>query len=142
MAPELLTPKFTKLKNLYFADVVTPLRGVPYYELSGDRYGLFNAEFRFPMIDYFAMRFPIPLVISRIQGSIFTDVGAAWYGDNFKGGVSELNTSRLNDIKVGFGTGMRMNLGFLLLRYDIAWSTDLNSVSDRASHYFSFGADF
>ena len=134
--------KVYEIENLYFADVITPLRGVPYYELSGDRYGLFNAEFRFPLIDYFAMRFPLPLVLSRIQGSIFTDVGAAWYGDNFKGGVSEFNTSRLNDIKVGFGTGMRLNLGFLLLRYDVAWSTDLNSVSDHASHYFSFGADF
>jgi outer membrane protein assembly factor BamA len=130
------------IENLYFADVITPLRGVPYYEISGDRYGLVNAEFRFPMIDYFIMRFPLPIAISRVQGAIFTDIGSAWNGSNFRGTVTENNNNRLNDIKVGFGAGMRMNLGFLLLRYDLAWSTDLDNVSDKPTSYFSFGADF
>ncbi|UCD63189.1 MAG: PD40 domain-containing protein [Candidatus Zixiibacteriota bacterium] len=130
-----------EVENLYFADVVTPLRGIPYYDLSGDRYGLFNAEFRFPLIDYFAMRFPLPIVISRVGGALFTDVGAAWFGSDFKGGSSE-DGGRLQDIKVGFGFGMRMNLGFFLLRYDLAWSTDLKTISDKPSYYFSFGADF
>ncbi len=130
------------LKNLYFADVVTPLRGVPYYELAGDRYGLINAEFRFPLIDYFAMRFPLPLVFSRIQGVLFSDIGTAWTGSNFKGGTSVGGVNRLQDIKMGFGTGLRLNLGFLLLRYDIAWSTDMNSISPRTTSYFSAGADF
>ncbi len=130
------------VKNLYFADVVTPLRGVPYYELSGDRYGLINAEFRFPLIDYFAMRFPLPLVFSRIQGVMFTDIGSAWSGSDFKGGTSAGGVSRLHDIKMGFGAGVRVNLGFLLLRYDLAWSTDMNSVLPRTTSYFSAGADF
>lgn len=137
-----LDAKVYEVENLYFADVITPLRGVPYYELSGNRYGLINAEFRFPLIDYFIMRFPLPIALSRVQGVIFTDIGSAWFDDQFKGGVSTGSTNYLRDIKVGFGTGMRLNLGFFLLRYDVAWSTDLNSVSDRASHYFSFGADF
>ncbi len=131
-----------EVENLYFSDVVTPLRGIPYYELSGDRYGLINAEFRFPMIDYFAMRFPLNLVISRVGGAIFTDVGAAWFGSNFKGGTTFGGVEKLRDIKVGFGFGMRMNLGFFLLRYDLAWSTDFHAVSDKPSYYFSFGADF
>ena len=99
-------------------------------------------EFRFPMIDYFAMRFPLPIVISRVGGAIFTDIGSAWFGDNFKGGTSSGGQDRLQDIKMGFGFGMRMNLGFFLLRYDLAWSTDLNRISDKPSYYFSFGADF
>lgn len=130
------------VENFYFADRITPLRGVPYIDLSGDRYGLVNMEFRFPMIDYFAMHFPLPLIISRVQGALFTDVGAAWYGSNFKGGVSGINNDHLQDIKVGFGFGMRMNLGFVLLRYDLAWATDLNYVSAHPTSYFSFGADF
>lgn len=130
------------VKNLYFADVVTPLRGIPYYDLSGNRYGLINAEFRFPLIDYFAMRFPLALVFSRIQGVLFSDIGAAWTGSHFKGGTSEGGVDRLQDIKVGFGTGVRVNLGFLLLRYDLAWSTDMNSIAPRTTSYFSAGADF
>lgn len=132
-----------EVENLYFSDVVTPLRGVPYYELSGDRYGLVNMEFRFPLIQYFAMRFPLPLVLSNITGAVFTDIGAAWFGNNFKGGTSEGGRNRLQDIKTGFGVGMRMNLfGFALMRYDLAWSTDFDAVSAHPTSYFSFGADF
>ena len=136
-----LDAKVYEVENLYFADVVTPLRGIDYYSLSGDRYGLINLEFRYPMIDYFAMRFPLALTISRVGGAIFLDMGAAWEGNNFKGGTSE-GGNRLVDIKTGFGFGMRANLGFILLRYDMAWSTDFYSVSEKPDYYFSMGADF
>ena len=143
--------KVYEVENLYFKDVVTPLRGVDYYSLSGDRYGLMNIEFRYPLIDYFAMRFPLPLTISRVGGAIFLDIGSAWEGSNFKGGTSHggvnddgssKNWKRLVDIKTGFGFGMRANLGFMLLRYDIAWSTDFYFVSDKPTYFFSVGADF
>ena len=137
-----LDARVYEVENLYFSDVVTPLRGFPYYDLIGDRYGLMNWEFRFPMIDYFAMRFPLPLQLSRVQGVIFTDMGAAWFGSDFKVGTSQGGSSRLLDIKTGFGFGMRANLGFLVLRYDLAWSTDFDRISDKPSYYFSFGADF
>ncbi|MBN1211154.1 MAG: PD40 domain-containing protein [candidate division Zixibacteria bacterium] len=138
-----LDDKVYNVENLYFAEVVTPLRGIPYYELSGNRYGLVNLEFRFPMIQYFAMRYPLPIVLGNINGAIFYDMGSAWYDDDFKGGTSQNGSSRLVDIKTGFGFGMRANLfGFLLLRYDLAWATDFNSVSDKPTYYFSFGADF
>ena len=130
-------------RNLYFSDVVTPLRGVPYYEIAGDRYFLMNWEFRFPMIQYFVMNFPLRLVIGNVTGAVFTDVGAAWFGDNFKGGTGAGGVERLQDIKTGFGFGLRANLfGFVLLRYDLAWTTNFNTVSDRPKYYFSFGADF
>ena len=137
-----LDARVFEVENLYFADVVTPLRGVPYYELSGDRYGLVNLEFRFPMIDYLAMRFPLRMTIARVQGAMFFDIGSAWFGSNFKGGTSEGGNSRLKDLRSGFGFGMRANLGFLLLRYDLAWSTDFSSVAPHTTSYFSFGADF
>ncbi|MDZ4724275.1 MAG: hypothetical protein SGI97_10285 [candidate division Zixibacteria bacterium] len=132
-----------EVRNLYFSEIVTPLRGVPYYELSGDRFGLVNWELRFPFVQYFALRFPLPLVLSNIAGVLFTDMGAAWFGNNFKGGTRQNGSSRLVDIKTGFGTGVRVNLfGFALLRYDLAWSTDFADVSKKPRHYFSFGADF
>ncbi len=130
------------VENLYFSDVITPLRGYEYYEFSGNRYGLINFEFRYPMIEYFAMKFPLPLVLSRVGGAIFMDMGAAWDDDHFKGGTSEGGRDRLLDIKTGFGFGMRANLGFILLRWDMAWATDFYHVADRANHYFSIGADF
>ncbi|MFQ6008769.1 MAG: hypothetical protein ACE5K8_07455, partial [Candidatus Zixiibacteriota bacterium] len=139
-----LDAKVYEVENLYFADVVTPLRGVQYYELTGNRYGLINWEFRFPMIEYFAMRFPLPLTIRNVVGAVFTDVGAAWTNNQFKGGTSAdgRGSSHLQDIHTGFGFGMRANLGFIVLRYDLAWSTNFNTVSDKPTYYFSFGADF
>ncbi|MDH4035471.1 MAG: BamA/TamA family outer membrane protein, partial [candidate division Zixibacteria bacterium] len=149
-----LDAKVYEVENLYFADVVTPLRGIDYYSLAGDRYGLINIEFRYPMIDYFAMRFPLALTISRVGGAIFLDMGSAWEGSNFKAGTTHGglpadstlggrgSEKRLLDLKTGFGFGMRANLGFILLRYDIAWSTDFYSVSDKPTFYFSMGADF
>jgi len=137
-----LDPTVYEVENLYFADVVTPLRGQEYYGISGDRYGLINWEFKFPMIQYLAMRYPLPIVLSNVSGAIFTDMGAAWFGDDFKGGTTEGGKKRLQDIKTGFGLGMRINLGIFLLRYDLAWSTNFHTVSDKPRSYFSFGADF
>lgn len=137
-----LDAKVYEVENLYFADVVTPLRGTPYYDLSGDRYGLVNFEFRFPMIEYFVLRFPITMVLSQVQGALFVDVGSAWYGSDFKGATSQNGKFRLEDIKSGFGFGMRANLGIFVLRYDLAWATNLNTISKKSTSYFSFGADF
>ncbi len=137
-----LDAKVYEVENLYFADVVTPLRGTPYYQLSGDRYGLVNLEFRYPLIDYFVLRFPISMALTRVQGAIFFDAGSAWFGSDFKGGTSQGGNSRLNDIKTGFGFGMRANLGIFVLRYDLAWKTDFNTIADKSTSYFSFGADF
>jgi Tol biopolymer transport system component len=132
-----------EVENLYFSDVVTPLRGLDYYELSGTRYGLVNWEFRFPFIEYFVTRFPLQIAIANVTGAAFLDMGAAWTEDaQFKGGTSEGGSSRLKDIKSGFGFGMRANLGFLLLRYDLSWTTDFAEVSAKPRAYFSFGADF
>jgi hypothetical protein len=37
---------------------------------------------------------------------------------------------------------MRANLGFLVLRYDVAWPTDFRIFARHASQYVSMGADF
>jgi len=136
-----LDAKVYDVENLYFADVITPLRGYDYYDLSGNRYGLLNWEFRYPMIDYFIMRFPLAIAITNVTGAIFYDMGSTWTDDNFKFGTST-GGSRLKDVKAGFGFGMRANLGFILIRYDLAWSTDYRNVSDKPFYYFSLGADF
>jgi Tol biopolymer transport system component len=129
------------VENLYFADVVTPLRGYEYYELSGTRYFVSNFEFRYPFIDYLKMNFPLPFSIRYVTGAIFLDFGSAWDENNFKGG-SSLGGDHLQDIKSSFGFGIRANLGFLVLRYDLAWRTDYNSVAAHPKYYFSLGADF
>jgi Tol biopolymer transport system component len=130
------------IKNLYFSRVVTPLRGYDYYDLVGTRYWVTNWELRFPFVDYFKMRYPLSLTLTRLTGALFLDMGAAWTEESgFKGATSQGGT-RLVDIKSGFGFGIRANLGFLVLRYDAAWRTNFNTIDSDMKHYFSLGAEF
>jgi WD40 repeat protein len=131
------------IRDIYFGRLATPLRGYKYYELSGDRYVLTNIELRYPFIDYFKMRFPLPMTLSYINGAIFYDMGAAWYDSlGYRGVTSENGQTRLKDLKAGFGFGARANLGIFVLKYDAAWKTNWNSISAKPTHYFSFGAEF
>lgn len=130
------------VEGFYFSKIVTPLRGYEYFDLQGSKFGVVNLEWRFPFIDYFAMRFPLPLVISRLSGALFVDAGAAWNAnEEFKLGTSQNGPTRLLSLKTGFGGGARVNLGFFLLRYDLAWPWDF-VVTGKPQHYFSFGAEF
>jgi WD40 repeat protein len=129
------------VENLYFSKVVTPLRGYNYYEVQGSKFAITNFEFRFPFVEYFAVRFPLPIVLSRMRGAIFLDVGAAWdENELFKGATTD-GPFRLVSIKSGFGYGARVNLGFVVMKFDQAWKTDLNQVSEP-KYYFSLGAEF
>ncbi len=129
-------------ENLYFSDVVTPLRGYEYYELSGTRYFLANFEFRYPFVDYLKVDFPLPMAIRYVTGALFYDMGSAWENDGAWRGISTAGGTHLEDIKSAFGFGIRANLGIFVLRYDLAWKTNLNDVAAHPKYYFSLGADF
>ena len=140
--PSLGSDNIYGINDLYFGNVITPLRGYKYFDVEGTKFFLTNIELRYPFVEHFVMRFPLPLSIHYINGALFYDMGAAWDENNyFKGGTTK-GGSRLKDIKAGFGFGARANLGFLVLRYDAAWSTDFDSVSPKPRHYFSLGAEF
>ena len=130
----------------YFSTLETPLRGSVYYQLIGTKFALANIEFRFPLIRYLILGWPLPLGFQNIRGVIFMDVGSAWY--NFKDWKpfddDSIGLIRLNgkQAAAGFGFGTRINMGFLLLKYDCAWKTDFAITQKKPVHYFTFGAEF
>ena len=128
----------------YFSTFETPLRGYPYYEKIGTRFVLTNFEFRFPLIRYLILGWPLPLGFQNIRGAIFMDVGSAWDDDKaWRPFISDPDGwLRLNDLLAGFGFGARLNMGFFLLKYDLAWSTDLATIGKKPVHYFTMGAEF
>ncbi len=143
ISSDIASDEVYEVDGLYFSQLVSPLRGWDYYEFSGTRYALVNVEFRYPFIEYFAMRFPLPMTLSQVKGALFYDMGAAWDDDRpFKGVTSGRGPTKLQDIKASFGFGIRANLGFLVLRFDTAWRTNLNTVAERPRYYFSLGGDF
>ena len=140
--PSLGSENIYGINDLYFGNVITPLRGYKYFDVAGTKFFLTNLELRYPFVEHFVMKFPLPLSIHYINGAIFYDMGAAWdENKKFKGGTTE-GGSKLEDIKAGFGFGARANLGFLVLKYDVAWQTNFDSVSPKPKHYVSLGAEF
>lgn len=135
------------MDDIYFSSFETPLRGGDYYEKVGTRFVLSNLEFRFPLIRYFLLGWPLPIGFQNIRGAIFTDIGTAWTNDkSFKPTVAANNGGpKLNDLMMGYGLGMRTNLGIFILMIDIAWTTDLTAEytkQQKARYYFSLGIDF
>ena len=151
------------MHDFFFARSPSPLRGYKYYEEYGSKYFLTNFEFRFPFIRYLALGWPIPLVIGNISGTLFTDIGSAWekhvendFGQivldkSFHGGGQADNgTFYLDNIKLTYGFGLRVNLGFAILRLDTAWQPfqQFDPVSkeiiknDKPMFLISMGPDF
>jgi Tol biopolymer transport system component len=135
-------------EDIYFSSFETPLRGTNYYEQAGNRFALMNLEFRFPMIRYLILGWPLPLGLQNVRGALFADLGAAWSGK--LGDYEHFHPFRpsseflpgLDDLLVGYGFGPRANLGFLLLRFDVAWAANSYLRSSNPQYYFSLGTEF
>lgn len=133
---------FNDVEAIYFSDFITPLRGARYYERKGTRYFLANCEFRYPFIKQLALGWPIPMTIGGIQGVSFLDFGSAWYKDDFQPfGYNDLNGLYMRDLVAGYGCGMRLFLGYFMLKIDVAWRFDFDRTY-KPQWYFSLGTDF
>ncbi len=108
------------------------------YNLADRKKLLTSVELRFPMLDYMAFAFPIPLTLGNIRGSAYVDAGAVWDRDrHFRGTID----GKLEDIKLGYGFGPRLNIGYFVLKLDVAWLTDLSRIS-KPQVYLSLSEDF
>ncbi len=140
------------VEDIYINELVVPVRGYNYFSQSGNRFGIFNLEFRYPFIDYFRMHFPLPITLSQVSGALFWDMGAAWDRDNkhflenmrFHNPQADTTDQPVaaDEALAGFGFGPRINLGIFVLRVDLAWATNLVHVAHKPRWYFSFGAEF
>ena len=130
-------------KDIYVNKLVVPLRGYRYFEFKGRHYFVTNVELRYPFVDYLKMRVPFGLTLGYVRGSIFLDVGAAFdRPEDFKWFDDKRGFPKLATPKGGLGFSVQSNLGFLVLRFDTAWRTDLAGVYGKPRYYFSFGANY
>lgn len=120
------------------------IRGYDSASLSGTRAFVGNIEFRFPLVHRLWLGFPLPLDIRDIRGCLFVDGGTAWEG----GGVSFFTKDeksglfKTKDLRASYGLGARLNLGFFVLKYDLARKTDLVSSSGGWRSLWTLGAEF
>ncbi|MFA7629401.1 MAG: BamA/TamA family outer membrane protein [Candidatus Neomarinimicrobiota bacterium] len=114
---------FSEELNMYYlSEYIMPVRGAMLFQTWGSKFMLFNAELRFPFIEYARFGLP-PVSFFQIRGTLFADVGFAW--------DDELTLLKNNqwwpfgnewqDMIGSVGMGVRIYLGFALLRIDLAW---------------------
>lgn len=129
-------------QDFAFLTPILPMRGHNYNALHGTNYALMNFEMRYPLIRYFVGG-PLPLALQNIMGVMFLDVGSAW--DDFSDwrGVrqNEFGNLETEDLLIGTGFGARFIIFGLLLRFDMAWSYDLDTWS-KPMYYWSLALDF
>ncbi len=119
---------------------LTGFSGVRGYDedVEGRKKVLTSLELRFPFVDNLSFAFPLPLAFYQIRGSAFVDLGCLWdKNDNFRGSKDGI----LQDVKMGFGTGPRFDLGYFTLKFDLAWTTNLHKCS-KPSYYLSLSDDY
>jgi Tol biopolymer transport system component len=114
-------------------------RGADYDALAGTRFLISNLEYRFPVFPF------LPPTFDFLSAAAFYDAAAAWgvdipgYGkETFRPFSSDL---RLADLKSALGLGVRFNIGYFLLQYDVAWPTDWQNFS-KPVKMFSIGTFF
>ncbi len=134
--------RIDRIEDVFFSEFVTPLRGARFYEQIGNNFGLFNFEFRFPLIPFMQLGFP-PIQLGNIQGAFFTDIGSAWeHTSQWKGVYKDAQgRTRMRDLISGYGVGARVFFLGLLIKIDMAWRYDIATTS-TPRWYFSLGADF
>ena len=95
-------------------------------------------ELRFPFVDNLKIAFPLPLYFYNIRGAAYMDIGSVWNNpDDF----DFYDGRALQDVKLGFGFGPRFNMGFFIVKFDIAWNSDLYQTS-KPTFYWSLTENF
>jgi hypothetical protein len=95
------------------------VRGYKFFDFTGRKLGLFNLEYRFPILNPFPLRTAIgSITIPSLRGALLFDAGNAWD-----------RKFSLGQFRGSFGLGLRMTLGgFLTLRTDHVFLTDFDSI--------------
>ena len=102
---------------------------------------MFNAEYRLPLIDAVYFGWPGRWGFGPVGATLFFDAGAAW-NDNFDPfGDDAAGTWGFRDLRGDYGFGIRTRLGFLPLKFDWAWPTDLRTTGNGVFQ-FSIGPEF
>ncbi len=126
----------------FYTNYGDQLRGYDYVSIQGRRYGLFSTELRVPFVNTLALDAPLPITFRNGRGVLFIDLGCAFNDISSFRGASTDGGYHLEDLKMGIGIGYRFNLGYFIIKHDIAWRTDLHGISRKPESHITIGAEF
>ncbi|MCX8015077.1 MAG: BamA/TamA family outer membrane protein, partial [candidate division WOR-3 bacterium] len=116
------------------------VRGYEYgefYDRPSSKLILTSFELRHPFIDKFKLAFPIPLELNNIRGVTFVDCGIGLTDST----VIYQKNHGLQDLKIGIGAGIRMQISYFLLKMDFAKPLSVTE-NKNWKFYISLGTDF
>ncbi|MBN2380679.1 BamA/TamA family outer membrane protein [candidate division WOR-3 bacterium] len=131
---------FGEYRDFFFFGGPYEVRGYQYSSYDafvGSKVAFANLELRVPFVDQLKMSFPLPLNLGGIRGVVFTDAGFVWDEELprlWQGG-------RLEDLKAGYGVGIRWVFGYFMLKFDFARPYQTDEEKPWKFH-FRIGADF
>jgi Tol biopolymer transport system component len=117
-------------------------RGVDYGDLVGTRAVIGTLEFRFPLIESLRTGFPFTLSLGGVNGVVFFDAASAWTADYEPVFLSRVNGLHTQDLRLAFGFGARINLGYFIARYDYGREHYIEGGLGPPHHFFAFGPEF
>jgi len=116
-------------------------RGVDYGDLIGTRSLIGNLEFRFPLIETLRTGF-LPVSLGGINGVMFIDAASAWNRDADPVFFSSKGGFHTESMRLAFGFGARINLGYFVLRYDFGREHRFERGLGKPRHFLTFGPEF
>jgi len=131
---------FDSPEDFAFMAFEMPLRGWAVSEVSGDKYFIANAEFKFPLITALIAG-PLPILIQGINGAIFFDIGSAWYDEVIMSQIGNNGERTPGNMLMSSGLGIRAYLLGMPIKVDIAWRNEIERWSEPY-YLFSIGLDF
>ena len=126
----------------FFLGGATTLRGYPYGALAGTNAGLAGLEFRFPLLRYLALGWPLPLELGNVRGVLFAESGSAWDGVWMRTSRAAAGMDVDLGPQVAYGFGTRIDFGAYILRLDWAQLYDPRTGHTRRGSSIAVGADF
>jgi Tol biopolymer transport system component len=102
--------------RIFFLGGPLTLRGYDYLQFEGNRLALGQIEYRFPMVDALIFGWPGRWGFQNVGGTLFFDIGSAWYNDGLTVWDYETGERRYilnDDVAADFGVGMYLNMGYI-----------------------------
>lgn len=113
------------------------IRGYETGDMRGRSTAHGSVEFRYPFIERVQFGWPLRSTFGGIRGALFVDGGTAVDSPrDFRlwGSKGSGISSGLDDLRLGFGAGVRARIAFIPLRLDVGWPTDLVTTGKPRWH--------
>ncbi|MGD8414588.1 MAG: BamA/TamA family outer membrane protein, partial [Candidatus Latescibacterota bacterium] len=125
--------------RVFFLGGPLTLRGYDYLQFEGNRLGLAQFEYRFPLVDALIFGWPGRWGFQNVGGTVFFDIGSTWWNNQlkvFEYDENGVRQNQLRDVHADYGVGMYLNMGYVLLNFQFAWPTDLYTSRDYQFHFY------